>query len=339
MEICVDKSEALENGVVDITDYTYTAVTILGDTVTQGMNGTCGLELFSQSNSLEEFTKNITTKIREIERGETQMDKDIFGLGASELERLVRESLSSHTYVEKMWGEEYELGKYGYVDVDTVESTVIARDYQNGGTVVGIPFSLKGEEIVLETENTNRYVAVWKKVEGEETAPEIYENEQFTKICNEKVEALQEAYSKEVAAKEELETKYNTDLAEFENLKSEVEELKAYKSEKEKAEKLMALEKEVSEVIAEFDLKAEELTDLTEKVYSEEMTVSDFKKELFVMEGMKALEEKKKAKFTKDKKAKESEDIAIKFSSEKDEEAEAIERKRQAYGGIFRDQI
>ncbi len=339
MEICVDKSEVLENGVVNITDYTYTAVTILGDTVTQGMNGTCGLELFSQSDSLEEFTKNITTKIREIERGEIQMDKDIFGLGSSELERLVKESLNSHTYIEKMWGEEYELRKYSFVDIDTTESTVIARDYQNGGTVIGIPFSLKGEEVVLETENTNRYVAVWKKVEGEETIPEIYDNEQFAKICNEKVEALQEAYSKEVAAKEELETKYNTDLAEFENLKSEVEELKAYKSEKEKAEKLMALEKEVSEVIAEFDLKAEELTDLTEKVYSEEMTVSDFKKELFVMEGMKALEEKKKAKFTKDKKAKESEDIAIKFSSEKDEEAEAIERKRQAYGGIFRDQI
>ena len=341
MEICLNESEELDNGVTDITDFTFMAVTILGDDVIQGMNGTCGLELFSnneEGTNLEEFTKDITTKIKEIERGESKMDKDIFGLGANELARLVAESLDKHTYTETYWGEEMEFHKYGFVDLDTEESVVITRDYQNR-TIVGIPYSLDGESISLDLENASKYVSIWKKAEGE-TQVLNFENTQLKEKYDEKIESLQEAYSNEVKAREEVETKYEANLAEYENLKTEVAELREYKEEKEKAEKQMALEKEVADVVSEFELKLEELEDLTSKVYSEEMTVEEFKKELLVMEGMKSIEEKKKAKFSKDKKEDEG-DIAIKFNLDDkiDAEANKLERQRQAYGGIFKNQI
>ena len=341
MEICLNESEELDNGVTDITDFTFMAVTILGDDVIQGMNGTCGLELFSsneEDTNLEEFTKDITTKIKEIERGESKMDKEIFGLGANELARLVVESLDKHTYTEMCWGEEMEFHKYGFVDLDTEESVVITRDYQNR-TIVGIPYSLDGESISLDLENASKYVSIWKKAEGE-TQVLNFENTQLKEKYDEKIESLQEAYSNEVKAREEVETKYEANLAECESLKTEIAELKEYKSEKEKAEKQMALEKEVADVVSEFELKLEELEDLTSKVYSEEMTVEEFKKELLVMEGMKSIEEKKKAKFSKDKKEDEG-DIAIKFNLDDkiDAEANKLERQRQAYGGIFKNQI
>ena len=341
MEIYLNESEELDNGVTDITDFTFMAVTILGDDVIQGMNGTCGLELFSsneEDTNLEEFTKDITTKIKEIERGESKMDKEIFGLGANELARLVVESLNKHTYTEMCWGEEMEFHKYGFVDLDTEESVVITRDYQNR-TIVGIPYSLDGELISLDLENASKYVSIWKKAEGE-TQVLNFENTQLKEKYDEKIESLQEAYSNEVKAREEVETKYEANLAECESLKTEIAELKEYKSEKEKAEKQMALEKEVADVVSEFELKLEELEDLTSKVYSEEMTVEEFKKELLVMEGMKSIEEKKKAKFSKDKKEDEG-DIAIKFNLDDkiDAEANKLERQRQAYGGIFKNQI
>lgn len=341
MEICLNESEELDNGVTDITDFTFMAVTILGDDVIQGMNGTCGLELFSsneEDTNLEEFTKDITTKIKEIERGESKMDKEIFGLGANELARLVVESLDKHTYTETYWGEEMEFHKYGFVDLDTEESVVITRDYQNG-TIVGIPYSLDGELISLDLENASKYVSVWKKAEGE-TQVLNFENTQLKEKYDEKIESLQEAYSNEVKAREEVETKYEANLAECESLKTEVAELKEYKLEKEKAEKQMALEKEVADVVSEFELKLEELEELTSKVYSEEITVEEFKKELLVMEGMKSIEEKKKAKFSKDKED-EDRDIAIQFNLDDriDTEANKLERQRQAYGGIFKNQI
>ena len=104
----------------------------------------------------------------------------------------------------------------------------------------------------------------------------------------------------------------------------------------------MALEKEVADVVSEFELKLEELEELTSKVYSEEITVEEFKKELLVMEGMKAIEEKKKAKFSK-KENKESEDkLGVEYSLEdekENEEIQMIERKKNLYGGIFKNQI
>lgn len=162
MEIHLNEYEELDNGVTDITDFTFMAVTVLGDDVIQGMNGTCGLELFSNNEediNLEEFTKDITTKIKEIERGESKMDKDIFGLGANELARLVVESLDKHTYIDTYWGEETEFRKYGFLDLDTEESVVITRDYQNR-TIVGIPYSLDGESISLDLENASKYVSI-----------------------------------------------------------------------------------------------------------------------------------------------------------------------------------
>ena len=340
MEIYLNDSEELENGVIDIKDFTFMAVTILGDDIIQGMNGTCGLELFTKNENqlnLEEFTKDITTKIQEIERGESEMNKTIFGLGTGELVRLVIEALDTHTYTDTFWGDEMEFRKYGFVDLDTEESVVIVRDFL-AETIIGIPYSLDGEIVNLDIENADKYVSIWKKAEGE-TQTLNFENTQLKQMYTDKINKLEESYSKEVKEREDLETKHNETIAEFEQLKKEVEELRTYKSEKEKAEKLEALKTEVTDVVSEFEFKLEDLTELTEKVYSEEMTVDEFKKELFVMEGIKALEEKKKAKFSKAKEDGESDDLAIKFNLEENAEADKIERKKQAYGGIFSKQI
>ena len=131
MEIAVLDSETTEDGITNITDFNFMAVTVLGDDIVQGMNGTCGLEMFSNNSNIEEFTKEITSKIKEIEEGENKMEKDIYGLGSSELYRLVGESLINYMYKEtSRWGEEYEYRKYSLQDVDSEESVAIVYDFE-----------------------------------------------------------------------------------------------------------------------------------------------------------------------------------------------------------------
>lgn len=343
MEIAVLDSETTEDGITDITDFNFMAVTVLGDDIVQGMNGTCGLEMFSNNSNIEEFTKEITSKIKEIEEGENKMEKDIYGLGSIELYRLVCESLSSYMYKEtSRWGEEYEYKKYLLEDVDSEESVAIVYDFEQK-SVFGIPFTLNENKITLSMDDISKYVSVWKKVENDtETLNFDLRNTQFTKVLEDKIEQMNEEYSKVNEEKEEVQKQFEATKEELDALQTENSKLKEYKETKEKEEKQMALEKEVSEVVSEFDLVMEEFEELISKVYSEEITVDEFKKELFVLEGMKALEEKKKAKFTKKDNDKE-ENLKIEFSLKekeiKDKEQETKERKKQLYGGIFANQI
>ena len=343
MEIAVLDSETTEDGITDITDFNFMAVTVLGDDVVQGMNGTCGLEMFSNNSNIEEFTKEITSKIKEIEEGENKMEKDIYGLGSSELYRLVGESLINYMYKETShWGEEYEYRKYSLQDVDSEESVAIVYDFEQK-SVFGIPFTLNENKITLSMDDISKYVSVWKKVENDtETLNFDLRNTQFTKVLEDKIEQMNEEYSKVNEEKEELQKQFEVTKEELDTLQTENSELKEYKETKEKEEKQMALEKEVSEVVSEFDLAMEELEELTSKVYSEEISIDEFKRELFVLEGMKAIEEKKKAKFSK-KENKESEDkLGVEYSLEdekENEEIQMIERKKNLYGGIFKNQI
>lgn len=307
------------------------------------MNGTCGLEMFSSNSTIEEFTKEITSKIKEIEEGENKMEKDIYGLGSSELYRLVGESLINYMYKEtSRWGEEYEYRKYSLQDVDSEESVAIVYDFEQK-SVFGIPFTLNENKITLSMDDISKYVSVWKKVENDtETLNFDLRNTQFTKVLEDKIEQMNEEYSKVNEEKEELQKQFEVTKEELDTLQTENSELKEYKETKEKEEKQMALEKEVSEVVSEFDLVMKELEELTSKVYSEEISIDEFKRELFVLEGMKAIEEKKKAKFTKKDNDKE-ENLKIEFSLKekeiKDKEQETKERKKQLYGGIFANQI
>lgn len=343
MEIAVLDSETTEDGITNITDFNFMAVTVLGDDIVQGMNGTCGLEMFSNNSNIEEFTKEITSKIKEIEEGENKMEKDIYGLGSSELYRLVGESLINYMYKEtSRWGEEYEYRKYSLQDVDSEESVAIVYDFEQK-SVFGIPFTLNENKITLSMDDISKYVSVWKKVENDtETLNFDLRNTQFTKVLEDKIEQMNEEYSKVNEEKEELQKQFEVTKEELDTLQTENSELKEYKETKEKEEKQMALEKEVSEVVSEFDLVMEELEELTSKVYSEEISIDEFKRELFVLEGMKAIEEKKKAKFTKKDNDKE-ENLKIEFSLKekeiKDKEQETKERKKQLYGGIFANQI
>ena len=343
MEIAVLDSETTEDGITDITDFNFMAVTVLGDDIVQGMNGTCGLEMFSNNSNIEEFTKEITSKIKEIEEGENKMEKDIYGLGSIELYRLVCESLSNYMYKEtSRWGEEYEYKKYLLEDVDSEESVAIVYDFEQK-SVFGIPFTLNENKITLNMDDISKYVSVWKKVENDtETLNFDLRNTQFTKVLEDKIEQMNEEYSKVNEEKEEVQKQFEATKEELDALQTENSELKEYKETKEKEEKQMALEKEVSEVVSEFDLVMEEFEELISKVYSEEISIDEFKRELFVLEGMKAIEEKKKAKFTKKDNDKE-ENLKIEFSLKekeiKDKEQETKERKKQLYGGIFANQI
>lgn len=340
MEIAVLDSETTENGITNITNFNFMAVTVLGDDVVQGMNGTCGLEMFSNNSDIEEFTKEITSKIKEIEEGENKMKKDIYGLGSIELYRLVSESLNGYMYKEaSLWGEEYEYKKYLLEDVDSEESVAIVYDFEQR-SVFGIPFDLNDNKITLNMDNISKYVSVWEKVENDaETLNFDLRNTQFTKVLEDKIEQMNEEYSKINEEKEEIQKQFESAKEELDTLQVEYSELKEYKENKEKEEKLMNLEKEVSEVISEFDFVEKDIKDIKEKVFTEEITIEEFKRELFVIEGMKALEEKKKNKFSKLDKGEETVKVKFNLKDEENKENEEKERKRQAYGGIFASQI
>ena len=76
------------------------------------------------------------------------------------------------------------------------------------------------------------------------------------------------------------------------SLESELEDLRNFKAETEKAQ----LTIEVNNLISEFNFSEEEISDVRDKAIEGEISLDGLKKELFALEGMKAFS--KRAKFS-----------------------------------------
>ena len=127
MEIAVNSGNLVDD-IYHIENYQYQAVTILGDHVPQGMNGTCNIKKFSFNNDTKETIKSICEEIQKL----NQRKEDTFMEDAKKVEfeetrkeDVVEEKHLPEAEVEVV-AEEVEEEKAPETEVveDTIEETV-----------------------------------------------------------------------------------------------------------------------------------------------------------------------------------------------------------------------
>lgn len=312
MEIAVNSGNLI-NDIYHIDNYQYQAVTVLGDHVPQGMNGTCNIRKFSFNNDTKQTIENICEEIQKL----NQRKEDTFMEDAKKVEF---EETRKEDVVEEKHLPEAEVEVVEEVKVEETPEAEIVED-----TVVE-------EEVVeaIETEETTEEPAdedgedfackKKKKYEDEEAKEELEEEkvdedekeEKFTLECF-------NVFFEEVPAT--LSEVCEALLDRFNSLNAELEELREFKATIQK-ESLIA---EVDQVCAEFDFTDEEISNVKEQAYAGEITVAEFKKELFALTGMKA--HANKSKFSQ-KEATVKSKIAV-------VETEKVKVSNEPYGDLF----
>lgn len=323
MEIAVNSGNLVDD-IYHIENYQYQAVTILGDHVPQGMNGTCNIKKFSLNNNTKETIKSICEEIQKL----NQRKEDTFMEDAKKVE--FEETRKEDEVLEE---------KAPTLVEETVENT--------NEEIVEETLEVEKEEIVEEqieevvetveaVEEDGEEFASAKKEEDEEQPEEEPVQEE-----SEVSEELEETNETDEEDEEKKKDKFSLEcfnvffdevpatlsevcealLEKFNLLNSELEELREFKATIQK-ESLIA---EVDEVCAEFDFTDEEISEVKEKAYTGEMTIAEFKKELFALTGMKALANK--GKFSQ-KEATVKQKIAV-------VETEKIKVSNEPYGGLF----
>lgn len=226
-----------------------------------------------------------------------------FSLSIENMSKSIRNSLYAKKCKKKYsWSdEEYETQEFYLRTIIPSENVAIVEDNSsNSYCHYGVPFSLQGDNVVLDFDNKQEYIEVWRaKEQGEVTMSFSEKHEEDEKIVVEK---------------------FSTMDAEITNLKTQLEEkdgkiaeLQAFKLQKDEE----ALKEAVESVVANFSiLEEDEYKSLKDKALSREIDVDTFKLNMYALKGMKleALEKEQQENFSK-KGSKEPESTKILVTS------------------------
>ena len=193
-------------------------------------------------------------------------------LSANYITEQVHEQLDKYKENVKAWWSETgtaEMPKYMMIDLLIGQKVVIVSDYDSH--FYGIPYTVTGDEVTMEMSSISPYISSWKK---KETAVdnELKFEAKGSRIAN--VQAIVDAGKEHY---ELLET-------ECKSIKEEVNKLREFKLEIDKQTRFV----EIDELIGEFRFTEDEVSELKQKAYSEEISMDGLKKELFALEGMKS---------------------------------------------------
>ena len=313
MEIAVNSGNLVDD-IYHIDNYQYQAVTILGDHVPQGMNGTCNIKKFSFNNDTKETIKSICEEIQKL----NQRKEDTFMEDAKKVE------------FEEIRKEDEVLEETPSLVEETVENTKEEITEEALEVEIEEIVEEQVEEVVETVEEDGEEFAKTKE-EDEEEKPEEEtiqeESDELEETDEEDEEKKKDKFSLECfnvffdEVPATLSEVCEALLEKFNLLNSELEELREFKATIQK-ESLIA---EVDEVCADFDFTDEEISEVKEKAYTGEMTVAEFKKELFALTGMKAIANK--GKFSQ-KEVTAKQKIAV-------VETEKFKVSNEPYGGLF----
>ena len=152
MEITVNESFTREDGLLQIKDYDFQGITMLGVDVQPGMVG-AELQLFSQ-NALANIKKDMEElyKVYNLEKeGKSLEDKKDFGLSVGNIEDQVKNQINAQLVeTTDYWGDTWQHRAFWYRDLLTEEKIAIVEDYDSY-TYYGVPYSLEGDTVTLET--------------------------------------------------------------------------------------------------------------------------------------------------------------------------------------------
>lgn len=212
----------------------------------------------------EEVETESTEETSEVE--ETVEDMN-FSLSFDNIYALIEKELASHVVTRKDWdGEEYETNRYWLRTILPLESIAIIEDREDNWNTLGVKYTIENDTAILDMESMVEFISTWRAKKTDEVAPKNFSLE---------AQAVKELADKKIAS-----------------LVSEIEELRTFKAETEKAQ----LTVEVNAIISEFNFSDEEVADVKVQAIEGEISLEGLKKELFALEGMKAFS--KRAKFS-----------------------------------------
>ena len=244
----------------------------------------------------EEYTKII----KNTELSNEELEKQLFSLSVNDLERKIREKLRE-TVVKTVdyWGDEYEYQKYYLEDILVEENIVICEDTESWYKYFGIPYSINGDEVVLDIENAKRYVrGDWREfVEGDkELSGQAFS--EMSEIIKNKAISLKEQFDKANEELQDVKSKYADLQSDFSKVQKDNQELAKFKADIDKQVK----DKEIEEELKPFEALAE--LDEYKEIYARryELSLDKLVKEMKVLafDNGKLISKQGKKKFEKE---------------------------------------
>ncbi|MCC0764808.1 hypothetical protein IR151_17580 [Clostridioides sp. ES-S-0006-03] len=301
-----------ETGFTDIKKFQFRGVTILGDEVEQGMNGTCNLNIYSNNEEYDVFVQEMNNKIKNYEREsgsvseknviDTEPQVQTFGLSVENIRDQLYTQIESRT-IEKTdyWGDKYQSREFWYRDLLPNENILIVES-SNCYIYYGIPYSINGDTIIADFDNKKEYISEWREKTGELNVVHFDSNR----------DELKDRVLEKFQLKEE----------EVNTMKFELSKLEEFKKSIDNAN----YENDVESIVQEFSFNEDEICELKEKVLNREITKENFQKELYALEGMKIVNSRKgNMNFSS------TDDNSIDLTSIKSKK----QPKRKPYGGIL----
>lgn len=324
MEVSVNESSYNDDGLLQIKDYTFEGITMIG--VPPGMKGS-NLQLFSSN------TKNIKQELEELIKvyslekegnnldvnKNAEHDNENFGLSVQNINDQISSQIASRLIErEDYWGDKYQSREFYFMDIlpDDKVAIVENADWERR-EYFGIPYAINEDAISLDFENKKPYIQEWREMNGDSES-KIYsiDDTQFKEHIMNKFKKKDEEDDKEEDEDfkcggsndkkkkkyEELESELNALQESYSELKAQLDsmsdyaDLKAFKESYDNAK----YESEIEEISNMFSLDIEEYSDLKEKVLSKEISKEQYQEKLALKQFMKEKHEKFEKKFEKE---------------------------------------
>lgn len=247
-----------------------------------------------------------------------------FSLSVDNIREGVRKVLNGITTEKKYsWSNEtYEVQNYWLRTIIPSENIAVVEDEINNYTYYGVPFSLNGDEVVLDLENKQEYIQTWRKKDtgtnntlvfsdnGEEDKAKLVEA-QFTKM-------------NDTIAKLEGQVKEQD---------TELEGLRTFKLNKDQE----ALANEVNTVVMQFSscLEEDEYKEVRDKALAKEIDINTLRTHMYALKGMKQEQlEKEQAENYSQKGSKNTEPVRIPVTSNNIDTEPTV---KPVYGSLYVD--
>lgn len=296
---CYDSDE----GYYSINKFEYQGVTVLGDSVQPGIEG-ANIVTYSSSKKYKKYLEDLYNEIYTLNNGkeedvmenENQIEESIveetpegevvipdtvepevnevetpetFALSIDNINISINSVLKDRKVeTENYWGEKYSTREFYLYTILPEEKIAVVEDNVNYYNYYGIPYEIKGDDVVLNFDAKVPYIQEWRAKKEDEVIEVFTKEDELKSIVLEKFEKKEQ---------------------ELENLKSEMVKLEEFKATKDKEE----LSNKVNDIVEEFStLEETEIEVVKTKALNNEIGLDEFKKELFCLVGMKALNNK-----------------------------------------------
>ena len=345
MEIeVIDHQYNKKNKVLDINKFKFRAVTVLGDSTIQGMNGTCNLNLYTNKNNYDDFIMQMECKLNNFKKEgegmsvnkepvvdpvEPTSTPNTYGLSVTNLKDQAYTQIAAMTVTKTdYWGDEYEARLYWYRDLLPNDNIVVVES-SDDYSYFGIPYSISEDTITLDFDSKKEYISEWREKKGTE------DNQlQFDLNRDELKDRVLSKFNTIEGELSKLQGEFSNKETEITNLNVELEGLKQFKQSVLDTEYKAEIENIASEFTLGEDnlmiqLSEEEISEFKEKAINKQITKEEFKGELYKLQGMKFMANKEALLNSKHEKFS-AKDTGIDLKINKDTKSTV-----KPYGGIL----